>query len=183
MSDITARCPLPIRELHSDNGTEFLNHHLQSLFWQRLQGGRITRSRPWQKNDNRFVEQKNYTLLRAYLPRSVCLLTPQQAQELNRLYEDMGRYYNLFEPVLRQTLSYVTYTPDGHVCTRRCYDRARTPLRRVLETQTLPAAQAQTLTQLYADTDPLLLLESIRRRLDALVALAAPRAAPRPTLR
>jgi transposase InsO family protein len=170
MEDIIARCPLPIREVHSDNGLEFLNHHLQRLLSERLVGCRFSRSRPWCKNDNRFVEQKNYTLVRAYLPRSVCLLTPAQAQELNALYDEMGLYYNLFEPVLRQTLSYVTYTPDGHARIRRCYDRARTPLVRLLETDTLSAPQAQALTQRYADTDPLLLLQRIHRRLDALVA-------------
>jgi transposase InsO family protein len=174
MEDIIAHSPLPIHEVHSDNGTEFLNHHLQTLLAERLVGCRVSRSRPWFKNDNRFVEQKNYTLVRAYLPRSVCLLTPQQAQELNALYEDMGLYYNLFEPVLRQTLSYTSYTPDGHVRIRRCYDRARTPLARLLETDTLSAAQAQALQQRYWDTDPLLLLESIRRRLDDLVAPAKP---------
>jgi hypothetical protein len=146
LADIIARCPLPIREVHSDNGTEFLNYHLQTLLGKRLQGCRISRSRPWQKNDNRFVEQKNYTLVRAYLPRNVCLLTPRQAQELNALYEDMGLYYNLFEPVLRQTLCYVTYTPDGHVRVRRQYDRARTPLSRLLETDTLAAGQVHVLT-------------------------------------
>jgi IS30 family transposase len=176
MEDIIARCPLPIREVHSDNGTEFLNHHLQRLLGERLVGCHFSRSRPWCKNDNRFVEQKNYTLVRAYLPRSVCLLTPAQAQELNALYDEMGLYYNFCEPVLRQTLSYATYTPDGHVRIRRSYDRARTPLVRLLESKTLPASQAQALTQRYADTDPLLLLQRIRKRLDALVA-------PKPQLR
>jgi hypothetical protein len=183
LRDIIARCPLPIREVHSDNGTEFLNRHLHALLGERLPGCRISRSRPWQKNDNRFVEQKNYTLVRAYLPRSVCLLTPPQAQELNALYDDMGLYYNFFEPVLRQTLAYVTYTPDGHIRLRRQYDRARTPLCRLLESHTLSAAQEQALSQLYQDTDPLLLLERIRCRLDALVAPRAPQAVSRPTSR
>jgi transposase InsO family protein len=180
MEDIIAHCPLPLREVHSDNGTEFLNQHLQRLLAERLVGCRVSRSRPWHKNDNRFVEQKNYTLVRAYLPRSVRLLAPQQAQELNALYEEMGWYYNLFQPVLRQTLRYTSYTPDGHVRIHRCYDRARTPLARLLETDTLSAAQAQALSQRYTETDPLALWEHIRRRLDALVA---PRPAPsRPAL-
>lgn len=173
MEDIIAHCPLPIREVHSDNGTEFLNHHLHRLLGERLVGCRLSRSRPWCKNDNRFVEQKNYTLVRAYLPRSVCLLTPHQAYQLNALYQEMGDYYNLFQPVLRQTVCYPTYTPDGHARLRRCYDRARTPLARLLEAETLPPPLAQRLRQRYADTDPLRLIERIRQRLDALVALTA----------
>ena len=66
-ADIIARCPLPMTEIHSDNGIELLNHHLHRLLGERLKGCRPGRSRPWQKNDNRFVEQKNYTLLRAFL--------------------------------------------------------------------------------------------------------------------
>jgi len=57
---ITALCPLPIREIHPDNGSEFMNHHLYHYFGERLKGAKLSRSRPWQKNDNRFVEQKNY---------------------------------------------------------------------------------------------------------------------------
>ena len=52
----------------------------------------------------------------------------------------------------------------------RCYDRARTPLARLLDTDTLTPAQAQALCQRYNETDPLALWEHIRRRLDALVA-------------
>jgi hypothetical protein len=170
MTDIMERCSLPIHEIHSDNGTEFLNHHLHRLFGERLTDCHLSRSRPWHKNDNRFVEQKNYTLVRAYLPRSVVLTKPDQALELNALYDDMGIYYNLMEPVLRLSLFYTTYSPDGHVRQRRVYDRARTPLARLLETDTLSAEQAETLTRQYRDTDPLLLFDSIRRRLDALIA-------------
>jgi len=170
MSDIIDRCPVPILEIHSDNGTEFLNHQLHRLFGERLTGCRLTRSRPWHKNDNRFVEQKNYTLVRAYLPRSVVLTRPEQAEQLNALYDDMGIYYNLLEPVMRMTLCYVTYTPDGHVRIRRQYDRARTPLVRLLETGTLSAEQETCLKRLYDDADPVALFESIRRRLDALIA-------------
>jgi len=179
ITDIIERCPLPMTEIHSDNGTEFLNHHLHHLLGERLKGCRLSRSRPWQKNDNRFVEQKNYTLVRAFLPRSVALTTAQQAEELNDLYDDMGLYYNLFEPVLRQTLCYVTYTPDGHVFVRRAYDRARTPLARVLETKTLALEQEQALLHLYRSTDPLALLDRIHRRLDALVATTVHQAKPK----
>lgn len=170
MTDIIERCPLPIHEIHSDNGTEFLNHHLHRLFRERLKDCHLSRSRPWHKNDNRFVEQKNYTLVRAYLPRSVVFTTPGQAEQLNDLYDDMGIYYNLMEPVMRLSLFYTTFSPDGHVRLRRLYDHARTPLTRLLETNTLSAEQADYLTLLYRNTDPLLLFESIRRRLDALIA-------------
>jgi hypothetical protein len=56
-----------VLELHPDNGSEFFNHHLLRLWKDIVKGVKISRSRPFHKNDNRFVEQKNATLVRAYL--------------------------------------------------------------------------------------------------------------------
>jgi len=64
---ILERLPFPIREVHSDNGSEFLNDHLVRFWGTEITGLTLSRSRPYQKNDNRFVEQKNATLVRAYL--------------------------------------------------------------------------------------------------------------------
>lgn len=62
---VLARLPFPVKELHSDNGSEFLNDHLVRFFGEAITGLQLSRSRPYQKNDNRFVEQKNSTLVRA----------------------------------------------------------------------------------------------------------------------
>jgi hypothetical protein len=64
---ILARLPFPIRELHSDNGSEFLNDQLVRFWGTEITGLTLSRARPYQKNDKRFVEQKNATLVRAYL--------------------------------------------------------------------------------------------------------------------
>jgi len=64
---ILARLPFRVVELHLDNGPEFLNHHLVRIWGEEITGLRLSRSRPYHKNDNRFVEQKNDTLVRAYL--------------------------------------------------------------------------------------------------------------------
>jgi hypothetical protein len=64
---VVARLPFPVLELHPDNGSEFLNAQLVR-FWRTLvKDVQLSRSRPYHKNDNRFVEQKNATLVRAYL--------------------------------------------------------------------------------------------------------------------
>ncbi len=64
---ILSRLPFALREIHTDNGSEFLNHHLLR-FWPTIDPAiHLSRSRPYQKNDSRFVEQKNSTLVRAYL--------------------------------------------------------------------------------------------------------------------
>jgi hypothetical protein len=61
---ILERLPFPVLELHPDNGSEFFNQHLERFWKEKVQGVRLSHSRPYQKNDNRMVEQKNDTLVR-----------------------------------------------------------------------------------------------------------------------
>jgi IS30 family transposase len=83
-----ARLPFKVLELHPDNGSEFFNHHLLRLWKDIVKGVKISRSRPFHKNDNRFVEQKNATLVRAYLG-DARFDTVGQTRLLNRLYDKM----------------------------------------------------------------------------------------------
>jgi hypothetical protein len=71
-----ARLPFALLELHPDNGSEFLNNPLWRFFKDRLPGLHLSRSRPWQKNDNRFVEQKNQSLAPADLRAHHCHCRP-----------------------------------------------------------------------------------------------------------
>jgi len=96
---ILERLPFAVIELHPDNGSEFFNQHLVRFWKQKVQGVHLSRSRPFQKNDNRMVEQKNDTLVRQYLGH-LRLDSPEQVTMLNALYEQMWLYYNLFQPVL-----------------------------------------------------------------------------------
>ena len=96
---IVGRVPFPIRELHPDNGSEFINEHLLGFFGDKVKGLALSRSHPYQKNDNRNVEQKNYSLVRAYLGYER-LDTPAQSMAVNALYDRMWLYYNLFQPVM-----------------------------------------------------------------------------------
>jgi hypothetical protein len=82
---LLARLPFPILEIHPDNGSEFLNYHLVRFWKEIVKGVHLSRSRPYQKNDNRFVEQKNYTLVREYLGNER-LDTVGQTIALNNLY-------------------------------------------------------------------------------------------------
>jgi hypothetical protein len=166
---ILARLPFPVKELHPDNGPEFLNHHLVRIWGEAITGLTLTRSRPYQKNDNRFVEQKNDTLVRAYLGQAR-LDTAEQCATLNALYDQMWVYYNLFQPVLHL----VEKTHDG-VRTRRRWDRATTPFARLLATNTLDPAVRERLERRYAETNPRALRHTIQAGLHALLY-------PRPTV-
>ncbi len=150
------RLPFPIRELHPDNGGEFFNAHLFRLIDETLPEVRLTRSRPYHKNDNRFVEQKNATLVRAYLGHHR-LETPEQITALNALYDDLWVYYNLFQPVLRLKEKAIV---DGKPC--RIWDTAQTPYQRLLACGSLAADQQRRLADQYQTTNP----RQLRREID-----------------
>ena len=156
------RIPFPIVELHPDNGTEFFNNHLLRFFGEALTGLTLSRSRPYHKNDNRFVEQKNATLVRAYLG-NLRLDTPEHVAELNALYEQQWVYYNLFQPVLHLTEKTVT---DGRV--RRRWDSAQTPFARLVATGAMSAEHQERLTTRYTQTNPRELRRTIERDLHRL---------------
>jgi len=160
---ILARLPFPIRELHSDNGSEFLNDHLVRFWGTESTGLTLSRSRPYQKNDNRFVEQKNATLVRAYVGQ-VRLDTAAQTDGLNALYDQMWLYYNLFQPVLRLRDKVRT----GQRVIRR-WDTAQTPLARLLATEASAPAERQRLQQLQQDQNPRALRQVIYRDLARLL--------------
>jgi hypothetical protein len=141
------RLPFAIKEIHTDNGSEFLNGHMLR-FWPKLVPGvHLSRNRPWCKNDSRFVEQKNFTLVRAYLGYKR-YDTVAQTWAINYLYELMGLYYNLFQPVMR--LKEKTWIErDGQRSKlKRIYDEPRTPLTRLCETNALSQEEQDTIQQL-----------------------------------
>ena len=172
---ILQRLPFAVCELHPDNGSEFLNHHLLRYWPQVMPGLEVSRSRPYQKNDNRFVEQKNSSLIRAYLGQER-FDTVAHTEALNRYYDGMWLYYNLFQPVMRLSVKEVLPTTNGIPQIRRHFDLAQTPLDRLLATQTLTTKQVASLKVLRRDTNPLRLIRQLYQQRDALFEL--PLAAP-----
>jgi hypothetical protein len=159
---ILQRVPFAIKELHPDNGSEFFNQHLVRYWKDKVTGVQLSRSRPYQKNDTRLVEQKNATLVRQYLG-DLRLDTPEQIAALNALYEQMWLYYNLFQPVLHLCEK----TSEGDKV-RRKWDQAQTPFERLVTSGVLSHEQQAHLQQLYEQTNPRQLRQAIYRQLDAL---------------
>jgi len=165
-----SRLPFPVLELHPDNGVEFFNQHLVRFFRDTIPDLHLSRSRPYQKNDNRHVEQKNSTLVRAYLGFDR-LDTVEQTVTLNQLYDKLWLYYNFFQPVMH--LSEKTITPlEGQPAriTRR-YDQAQTPFDRLCATGILSNDQRQELQALRDRTNPRQLRQEIYALLDRLFSL------------
>jgi hypothetical protein len=161
-TQVIDRLPFPIKELHPDNGTEFFNQHLVRLWKEKVSGVQLSRSRPYQKNDNRNVEQKNDTLVRHYFG-DLRLETLEQITAGNALYERMWVYYNLFQPVMHL----IEKTVEGDKVHRK-WDDAQTPYQRLLATNVLSPQQQARLQAVYEQTNPLLLHKEIYTGLAAL---------------
>ena len=153
--EFDVHCPIPVREIHTDNGPEFINLPLIGYFGKELVGVKLTRGQPGIKNHNRFVEQKNSSLVRAYFG-NLYLYTRQHVRLMNEVYKEMWLYYNFFQPVLRQTGRSATMRPNGLCLIKRKQDEAKTPLERLLLAKPpISRGTAQRLQALYEQTNPL----------------------------
>jgi len=170
---VQARLPFPITHLHPDNGSEFFNNHLLRYFGEAVTGLKLSRSRPYHKNDNRFVEQKNATLVRAYVGYERQDTLGQWAA-LNVLYDQLWTYYNLFQPVLHLTRKELV---NGKL--QRRWDRAQTPYQRLLASGVLSPEQEARLARLYAETNPRRLREAVYQAVERLWQKPKVQQAPR----
>ena len=167
---ILARLPICVREIHPDNGSEFFNDHIRAFWFGISPQLHWSRSRPWQKNDNRFVEQKNDSLVRAYIGYRR-LDTVFQTNLLNHLYDLMWVFHNFFQPVMRlKEKLYVPSTEKHHHIIRH-YDQPRTPLDRLLETNVLDEKSRELYLALREKTNPIQLREQIYTIINELLNL------------
>lgn len=161
INDARARCPFSWKEIHSDGGTEFINAH---LFRYSIETDlEFSRSRPYKKNDNCMVEQKNGTHVRrlvGYLRYD----TVEEQNMLNDLYRNELRLYkNFFQPVIKLILK---ERVAGKI--HRRYDKPRTPFCRLLESDEISKKKKQELTKIYNSLNPAELKRQIDKKLDML---------------
>lgn len=167
---ILSRLPFPVLMIHPDNDSAFFNYHLLR-FWRDLAPGvTLSRSRPFHKNDNPHVEQKNFTLVRAFLGYER-FDTVAHVLALNHLYDDMWRYNNFFQPVMHLRDKEVIHQPGLPTRIVRRHDVARTPFDRLCETDAiLPEHRAQ-LEALRDATNPRQLLHEIQHQIEHILSL------------
>ena len=154
-----ARLPMPLLGLDSDNGSEFLNNHLvRSCTQEELT---FTRSRPYWKNDQAHVEQKNWSVVRRLIGYGRYESEAALVQ-LNRVYHLLRVWTNFWQP----SLKLVAKERDAATGkTRKKYDTAQTPYRRLLASGVLDEAQERALAATFAASGP----AGLRRRLAAAV--------------
>ena len=151
--------PFPLLGLDSDNGSEFINNNLYRYCVD--EQITFTRSRPYQKNDQAHVEQKNWSVVRHTVGYDR-LESPEELALLTAIYADLRLYINFFQPVLKLIAK---ERVDGK--TIRTYDPAKTPYRRVLALDALPLEIKARLTALYVQLNPV----TLRANIDAKVAV------------
>lgn len=169
---IRKRLPFELRGIDSDNGSEFVNHHLYR-YCQQLDIV-FTRGRPYKKDDNAHVEQKNWTHVRrlvGYLRYD----SPRALAAMNGLYrEELRLLQNLFLP----SVKLMSKTRVGSRLRRR-YDSPRTALDRLLACPGPKASRLAALRALRDRLDPFKLSATIDRKLRALHSLSNARHNPR----
>lgn len=150
--------PFALLGIDSDNGSEFINETL--LRYCQTEQITFTRSRPYQKNDQAHVEQKNWSVVRHTVGYDR-LETAEELSLLCSIYSDLRVYVNFFQPVLKLVGK---ERIDGKLI--RSYDRAQTPYRRVLTLNTIPLEVKARLTAQYVQLNPV----TLRASIDAKVA-------------
>jgi hypothetical protein len=165
------RLPYALLGLDSDNGSEFINDHLKRYCEQRQIT--FTRCRPYQKNDQAYIEQKNWTAIRQTIGYD--RYEGKAAHALLRaVYEPLRLYLNFFQPVM-----VLVRKERVGAKVKRHYDRAKTPYQRVLDAPEVADQVKERLCQQYRTLNPAELLRRIEQGLAELWKLAnKPMAAP-----
>jgi hypothetical protein len=148
------RLPFPLLGIDSDNGSEFIN----DLLYRYCLDEKITftRSRPYKKNDQAHVEQKNWSVVRHTVGYDRWE-TDQELAILESIHADLRLYINFFQP----SLKLIAKERIGNQTIKR-YDTAKTPYQRVIERQDISLEAKAQLINLYVHLNP----AELRRRID-----------------
>jgi len=177
LAEIEAHLPFQLLGINTDNGSEFLNWHVLKHF--RGRAVPQTRSRPYQKNDNAHVEQKNGSHVRAFLGYDR-FEDPDCVEALNEILVLHAIWNNIYRPCRKL----ISKERVGHRY-RKKYDPAATPAQRVLADPAMPKATRESILSLLARHDCLELKLDINARLDrfhARFGAALPTISPLPAV-
>ena len=158
VENIKSRLPFTLAGVDSDNGSEFINRQLYE--YCQKENIIFTRSRPYKKNDNAHIEQKNYTTVR---------------QVLGYQRFDNKKVFKLMQKLYRGPLRlYINFFQSSEKCIskkrigskiKKVYDIAQTPYQRVLAHANISQDQKDTLTNIFETLDPF----SLRKEIDTLI--------------
>ena len=164
LKEIREDIPFEIKELHPDNGSEFINLNL--FQYCKNSGLTMTRSRPGRKNDNCYVEQKNFDTVRK-LVGYARFVTPQAVEALNQLYRVQGQLQNFVYP----SQKLISKERHGAKVKKR-YDQPQTPAQRLLTRTDIPAEVKQVVREQHASVNPIQLARQVASLQDTVASLA-----------
>lgn len=168
--DMESSLPFSLLGFDCDNGCEFLNYHLMRHFAQRDKPVQFTRSRPYHKDDNAHVEQKNWTHVRQWLGYHR-LDKPRVVSLMNDLYTKEWRlYHNFFIPSVKLLEKKLV---DGKAIKR--YDTPKTPYQRLLESPFIAASVKRSLKEQFETLNSFVLRKAMDKKLKAIFDLCYPK--------
>lgn len=160
LKHIEARVPFNLVSFHCDNGSEFLNWPLYQQLTGRKQPVRFTRSRPYRKNDNAHVEQKNWTHVRQLFGHER-LEHPELVAPMNALYaQEWSLFQNHFCPSVK-----LLHKEKRGSRYRRRYEPPRTPYARLLQSRQVSAQHKERLRAEHERLNPFELKKRIEEKL------------------
>ena len=171
LDEMAQALPFDLKGLDSDNGSEFVNWHL----WRYCKRTKIQqfRGRPYKKDDNAHIEQKNWTHVRKLLGWDR-YDTQEAVDAMNDLYRNELRLFmNLFMP----SMKLLRKERIGSKV-KRVYDKPQTPLQRVIASKHGDSIKIAELKRLYATLNPFDLVDTIENKLQRLSKLANGRQSP-----
>jgi hypothetical protein len=169
-AQVRAELPFPLHGVNSDNDSAFINDTV--VDYCRAHALQFTRSRPYRKNDQAWVEQKNGSVVRRLVGYGR-LQGREATAALARLYAVTRMYVNFFQP----SFKLISKIREGSHVTKR-YSAPATPCERLLASGCLDEASAANLRQLCSTLDPVALLHEIRMAQEVLSAYVATGSAP-----
>ena len=162
---IRRRLPFPLLGLDSDNGSEFVNREL--LGYCQKERITFTRARPYRKNDNCYVEQKNYSVVRQTVGYQR-FDTAAELMVLKQLYATLRLYTNFFQPTMK-----LQSKERFGSRVKKSYYQPQTPYQRVLACTEVAAADKKKLQRQYQSLNPAALKRQLDKYRKELFRLAA----------
>lgn len=165
--------PFPIKHIHPDNGSEFINHGMIAYCQDPEHPIELSRSRAGKKNDNCYVEQKNFDTVRKLIGYAR-YATPAMLETMNELYRVHGLLLNYFYP----SQKLIEKIRHGSKVTKR-YDAPRSPADRLLAEGSVSETIKKSVRKTKARLNPLKLandIESLSKKLAALLAVETSKA-------
>ncbi len=178
IKDIEKSLPFKLLGLDSDCGGEYINYTLRDYLLERNNPVEFTRSRPYKKNDNAHIEQKNWTHVRKLIGYAR-IDNPKAVELLNNLYKnEWSLFYNFFIP----SFKLISKERIGSKVIKK-HDKPKTPYQRLLESEHISEEKKKELKKIYVTLNPFDLKKIITKKLDNITRNSRVKFAEQKTIR